>query len=72
MLEVGEYVRIKPWGTEKIEKVERLDKTEDDEDIIITDKDSYFLRFLENYLINHSKNIIDLIEVRRCIKCRKL
>lgn len=37
MIEVGEYIRIKVWGTEKIQKIKKIDKTEDDEDIIITD-----------------------------------
>ena len=62
MIEVGDFIRT-PYFT--IEKVERIDKAENNiyDDIVITDIDAYGLSWLENNKTNHSKNKIDLIEV---------
>lgn len=59
MIEVGEYIRT-PYH--KIEKIKKI-KQEDGWICVITDKNAYELEWLKTDKVNHSKNIIDLIEV---------
>ena len=60
MIKVGEYVRTK----DKILKVDSFEKDNRNiECVCFTTGEIYTLELLNKIIVNHSKNIIDLIEV---------
>ena len=73
MIEVGEYVRIKKGYIRKIDKIEKCPICKKEE--YINKEIIKNLHFENSYhkkdIVKHSKNIIDLIEVRRLCKWRK-
>lgn len=68
MIEIGEYVRTKDGHIAKY--IEKLEKDEDVSDTMLFDNYIYekykHIRysFLEKIIVKHSKQLIDLIEVR--------
>lgn len=66
MIEVGEYVRTKTKGIKRIDTIfENKTVNKYGYEIIDTDGEEAYLIIKTTDIIKHSKNIIDLIEVRR-------
>lgn len=61
MIEVGKYIRTKQGEIGKIIRI--IPDEEFNDEYYVCDNDS--ASGLKSYIIKHSKNIIDLIEVRR-------
>ena len=74
MLEIGEYARTKDGIIDKIKTINKygtVTKYDDKEDKISIATNYYInsgLEVNEDDIVKHSKNIIDLIEVRRFCK----
>lgn len=58
-LKVGMYVRYRHLSNTKISKIFRIDESDEDVFVALSDEDGT----LESFIINASDNIIDLIEV---------
>ena len=72
MIEVGEYCRTREGFIAKLEKMEDSDTSPYGDERISLWHEDYYGGYEEPHIIvKHSKNIIDLIEVRRLCEWRK-